>query len=410
MFPNFRALIIRRTIPDLRKSHLNFIDFEAKALGGSFNHTLNEATFPNGSKLFFTHCQTKADIMNFLSSEWGFIGLDELSTFDLEMFLLIGASARVSVDKPYKSVVRTCSNPLGPGAPWMKSWFVDHDVNLADYPDYLASDYETHRSTLDDNKYVSREEYEKRLKNLPEHVRKAWLDGEFVIEGAYFTDFAKRKVVEGESVPWHTIPAMPTLNGKTLLDLPWVTVCRSVDWGYHPDPAVCHWHIVLPNKRKITFKERTWTRTLAADVAADIKHESRGMRITDSFCDPTMFIKTGNAPYSIGEIFEQNGVPLTASQNDRELYGYAIHEMLNTMIDERPSWQIVERACPDLVRTLPLLQMDAIDPRKIADGPDHWAISCAYFAMGGAAPSRDPAVSVVPQWMRPHKRRSRLSA
>ena len=404
IFPGFRALILRRTMPDLRKSHLAFIDYEMRMLGGTFLHTTFEAKFPNGSVIQFSHCEKMTDVLNYLSSEWGFIGFDELSTFLLEMFLQISAAARASVSAPYKAMVRACSNPLGIGAGWMKQWFIDKDVNLAEYPDYHPDDFEMQFSRLDGNKYVNKQEYEKRLRNLPEHIRKAWLRGEFVTEGAYFTDFMRNKEVDGDIIPWHCVGVMPTWKGASVFSLPWIKIYRSIDWGYFPDPAVCHWHLVLPNGRKLTFKEQTWKRTLAADVAAAIKHQSDGMHVVETYCDPTMFIKTGNAPYSIGEIFEQNGVPLTASQNDRELYGYSIHEMLNTIIDDLPSWQILEHACPELVRTIPLLQMDTSDARKIANGPDHWAISCAYFAMGGAPPSRDPIVPPLPRWMMPKQR------
>lgn len=399
-FPGFKALVLRRTIPDLRKSHLRYINAEMRALGqGHYRETTSDVKFNNGSFLQFSHCEKLRDVDNYLGGEWDYIGFDELSTFTLEMFLLISAATATTIDKPYKALVRACSNPLGPGAQWMKEWFIDKTVNLADYPDYLPDDFEMQFSTLEQNKYIPKEEYEKRLRNLPEHVRRAWLLGEFVMEGAYFTDFKANKMVEGRAQPWHVVPSLPTWKGDSLLNLPWANVYRSVDWGYHPDPAVCHWHVVLPNKQKITFKERTWRRTLAADVAAQIKRESAGMHVVDTMCDPTMFIKTGNAPYSIAEIFEQNGVPCTPAQNDRELYGYALHEMLNTTVDEQPAWQIVGQACPELVRTLPILQMDPHDARKIANGPDHWAISCAYFAMGGYVPSRDPITPIIPRWM-----------
>ena len=403
IYPGFKALIIRRKLTDLRKSHLTFIGAEMKMLGGNYRQNTMDAVFPNGSFIQFSHCESDADINNYLSSEWDYIGFDELSTFTLEQFLKISAAARAITTKPYKALIRACSNPLGPGAGWMKQWFIDHDVDYAEFPDYRSEDFEMQFSTLDDNKYVNRKEYEARLRNLPKHVRDAWLLGLFVTEGAYFTDFFPTKLIDGAVVPWHVLQTLPSWKGQYLMDVPWMNVSRSIDWGYFPDPAVCHWHLTLPNKHKITFKERTWTRTLAADVAKQIKRESDGMHVVDTYCDPTMFIKTGNAPYSIGEIFEQNGVPLTAAQNDRELYGYSLHEMLNTEIDGHPSWQIVGPACPELVRTLPILQMDASDTRKIADGPDHWAISCAYFAMSLSSPSREPGVSLVPRWMK-HKR------
>ena len=412
MVPNFHALILRRTMPELRRSHLVWIDYEMKMLSRHphpFLHTTNMAQFDNGSTITFGHCETPADVLNYLSTQYGFVGFDELSTFTLEQFLQISASARAPADAPYQSVVRAGSNPLGLGADWMYAWFIDKTVRIEEYPDYNPDDFQMIFSKLEDNKHLDRERYTARLKNLPEHVRRAWLLGERVMEGAYFPEFCKTKSVGGVTIPWHTVKMLPIWKEKPALGLPWLNIYRSVDWGYFPDPAVCHWHLVLPNKHKITFKEQTWTRTLAADVAKAIKQQSVGMHIVDTLCDPTMYIKTGNAPYSIAEIFEQNGVPVTASQNNRELYGYAIHEMLSTEIDGHPSWQIVESACPELVRTLPLMQMDKTDTRKLADGPDHWVVSCAYFGMSNAPPSRDPIVPVVPRWMRP-KRKPRLYA
>lgn len=409
MYPGFKALIIRRKITDLRKSHLRFIDAEMKMLGcGRYRDTTHDVMFDNGSFIQFSHCENMKDVNDYLSSEWDYIGFDELPTFTLDMFLLISAAARSPNNKPYKALVRGCGNPAGAGAAWVKQWFIDKNVNLADYPDYVPEDFEMQFSSLEGNKYVDRVEYEKRLKNAPAHIRRAWLLGEFVIEGAYFEDFEKQRQVGGQTVPWHCIQTMPTWKGESsLLSLPWIRVYRSLDWGYFPDPWVCHWHLVLPNKHKITFKERQGTRMLAADVATLIKKQSDGMSVVDTFADPTMFIKTGNAPYSIAEIFEQNGVPLTPSQNDRELYGYVLHDMMNTIIDDHPSWQIVEPACPELVRTIPLLQMDSNDARKIADGPDHWAISCAYFGMGDVPPSKDPERPMIKRWMQP-KWQSRL--
>lgn len=402
MFPGFKALILRRKLTDLRKSHLLFIGAEMKALGGKYRETTMDCIFPNGSVLQFSHCESDADINNYLSSEWDYIGFDELVTFSLDQFLRICAAARTVVGKPYKALVRGCSNTLGPGADWMFQWFVDHNVDYGEYPDYNPDDFEMQFSTLDQNKYANRKEVEARLRNLPDHVRRSWLYGERVMEGSYFSDFRKSKE---DGTPWHVIKTEPMWKGQHLSNVPWISVYRGIDWGYFPDPAVCLWIAVLPNTHEIVFKERTWRRTLARDVAREIKMASAGMNIVDSFADPTMFIKTGSDPFSIAEQFEQNGVPVTASQNDRELYGYAIHQHLNTMVDDHPQVQIVEYACPELIRTLPILQMDKADPRKIADGPDHHAVSLAYYCMGKAMPSRDPVVSAIPKWMQQKYRR-----
>jgi hypothetical protein len=400
MIPNFRALILRRTMPELRLSHLNDIAVEMEALGGEYLSTTSTAKFPNGSTLVFRHCETEADILNFLSSQYGFIGFDELSTFSLDQFLKISAAARAPVGAGYKAVVRAGSNPLGPGAEWMYNWFVDKTVDMEEYPDYNPNDFEMQFSTLDDNPSLDAVEYKGRLRNLPDHVRRAWLLGERVIEGMYFSDFHK---TDQEGGPWHVIDTMPTLDGVSIAKLEWVNIYRAIDWGYNPDPAICLWIAVLPNKRAIVFKERKWIRTTAPDVAKDIVRESEGMRIVESFCDPVMLIKEGNT-YSIGDLFEINGVPITASQNDRILSGYAIHQHLNTLIDEKPQLQILKGAgsygCTDLIRTIPQMRTDKLDPAKIANGNDHWVMALSYFCMGGAPPSRNPTKSSLPRYLR----------
>lgn len=414
-WPNYKVLILRRKIPDLRKSHLQFIGHEMSQLGegvGYYRETTFDVKFVNSSLIQFSHCEKMKDVENYLSSQWDMIIFDEVSTFPLEMFLTICSACRSTVDAPCIALIRGGSNTVGVGSAWMRAWFIDHVVDYAEYPDYNPLEFESIFSRLEENRYLPTS-YVNRLKILPEHLKRAYLYGEFIVEGAYFPDFIKVKKEGEKTISWHTINVMPTIKETPIHQVSWMNVYRSVDWGYSPDPAVCHWHVITANKRKITFKERTWTRILAADVAKEIKEQSAGMHVVETFCDPTMFEKTGETAYSIGEIFEQNGVPLTASKNDRELFGYSIHEMLNTLIEDTelgtalPSWQILEYACPELIRTLPLLEMDKSNPAKVANGPDHWAISCAYFAMGGAPPSRDPVAPTIQKWRQPkHKHRN----
>lgn len=402
-------------MPELRRSHLIDMEVEARLLFGEGAYVTTPAPVlrcPNGSRLFFAHCNTRADIMDSLSSQWGFIGIDEFSTFLPGLVLEIAACARAPIDAPYQAVVRATSNPLGVGAGFMYDWFVDKTVDLEAYPDYRPDDYGMLFSTLAENPHLDRLAYAARLKNLPEHVRRAWLLGERVTEGAYFADFHPSRDRE----PWHVIDDLPTLKdtdqiAKPFLIYPWVRIYRALDWGYDPDPAVCLWIAVLPNTRAVVFKERTWRHTLAPEVAQQIRRESEGMRIVETFCDPTLDFTTGQSRFSIFDQFEHGGVPLTKSRNDRELAGYAIHQYLNTIIDGTPQLQIVRGmgsyGCPHLIRTLPTLQMEPPpgNPAKIAPGEDHYAIALAYFCMGQAAPSQAPAPPRLGSlWRRPRPR------
>jgi hypothetical protein len=412
MFPYFKALIVRRTMPQLQKSHLmpDLIPYEMEMLGGRFVQKPPVAHFPNGSTITFGHVEQEKDALDYLSSEYGFIGFDELSTFTLDQFLNVSSAARAPKNAPYVAVVRAGSNPLGIGAKWMRDWFITHNVDYSTYEDYNPDDYEAVFSELSQNLSINKAEYEARLKNLPPHVRRAWLKGEFIDEGSYFTDFLPtRENDNGEKKPWHVIQEMPKMpGGENPLDVPWLNIYRSFDWGYYPDPAVCHWTIVMPNGWEIVFKEKTWSKTLAADVAKDIVHLSQGMRIIETFADPSCFAKRGETDFSVGDIIQQNGVPLRMSTNDRALYGYAINDHLNTIIEDKPKLRILDKmgslGCPELIRSLPEMQVDPKDANKVKEGDDHWVASLAYLCIGTPAASRDPRKSSIPRWMQPRRR------
>jgi hypothetical protein len=307
----------------------------------------------------------------------------------------------------------------------MKAWFIDKEVDLTEFPDYDGDEFEMQFSTLDQNKYSNREAYEKRLRVLPPHIQRAWLKGEFVIEGAYFEDF---RGMDGEERPWHVIDALPTWPNRQgiptdLFSLGWISIYRAVDWGFNPDPAVCLWIAILPNGHEIVFKEKSWKKTLAKDVAAEIVKLSAGMKIHETFCDASMFGKDGNSDYSIAEIFENNGVSMTPIRNDRTLAGYAICEHFSTLIDgsgvqkdgtvrRHPKLQLLfpdwGMGCKELIRTIPLMTRDPLDPEKIAAGEDHWVVALAYFCMGRAMPTKDPVRTDTPYWMRKKKSQRRI--
>lgn len=421
-FPGLTYLIVRRTMPELKKSHLKDIGREMLAFGGTFHKTDNIAFYPNGSQGYFSHCETEDDMMKLLSSEFAIVYFDEISTFTWTMVQKIASCVRVSEESGLLALVRGGTNPLGVGAAEIRTHYITKDVNLEEDPDYRPEDYLAIHTTLEDNAHIDKKQYIARLSGLPEHVRRAWLDGEWIIEGAYFHDFKPAKVVTtkdhpatlkvfrvGDPLAWHVVDTLPIVTnrqGEQMgFDRPfnWLQVYRALDWGFSPDPAVCLWIAVLPTGRSLVIKERTWKSTPAREVAKDIVVDSAGMRIVDTYCDPSVFVgsaATDNT--SIGDIIERNGVSLTKSINDRAAAGFAIHEYLNTILDDGlPKLQIYAPGCPMLVRTLPEMRIHKTDPRRIADGPDHWTISLAYYCMGSPGVSRESFTAAVPQYLRP---------
>jgi hypothetical protein len=116
------------------------------------------------------------------------------------------------------------------------------------------------------------------------------------------------------------------------------------------------------------------------------------------------------------DIFEDNGIPMECSVNNREHFAQAIHTALSEVaelpdpeqgIREVPRVQIYvngKRGAYYLSKTLPLQKYDEKHPLKLADHPDdHAAVSLAYFLISSGSMERTK-MSVparIKRWMMP---------
>lgn len=211
-------IIVRRTYPELMKTHLIHVKDEMKLLNGEYNKTEHIAYYPNGSKLFFSHVASDSDSLNLLGAEFLAAYFDELSTIPWDFFVKLCASVRVKKGSGRTGVVRAATNPLGPSAAEVFSYFVNKDVEPEDDPDYNPDDWDSIKIQMEDNaQHLDLEDYRKRFSGMPEYLRKAWLDGDFSLENALF-DF-KKTTREGKD--WHVIHEMPYINGKPIIAETW---------------------------------------------------------------------------------------------------------------------------------------------------------------------------------------------
>lgn len=209
-------ILVRRTYPELMRSHLIHIKTEMKLLGGDYHATDHIAYYPNGSKLFFSHVASESDSLNLLSAEFLAAYFDELSTIPWDFFVRLCASVRVKAGMGLVASVRAASNPLGPSADDIRRYFVDKDVEPEEDPDYNPNDWGHIRIDRQDNPYIDQEQYVKRFSGMPAYLRKAWLDGEFALENQLF-DFKPRK----DNQDYHVISQMPTIGGRPLVMETW---------------------------------------------------------------------------------------------------------------------------------------------------------------------------------------------
>lgn len=160
--------------------------------------------------------------------------------------------------------------------------------------------------------------------------------------------------------------------------------------------------------RYIAFKEKLWYKTVASDIAKEILEESDGMRVVATYCDPVMDIHTGADVRTIKDTFEDCGVPMETSINNREHYAHAVHSALVEEAEPGvPRLQIYKPGCPYLVKTLPQQRYDPKHPLRMADHKDdHAVVALAYFLISSGAMEHKsaPASKQLPKWMRPKEK------
>ena len=171
-------------------------------VGADYLSGKREFWMANKSLVKAGHCETRADVSKFLSTQWDRIIFDEVITFLLdEMFLPIISCARSSKPQVIAeggAQVWAGTNPGGRGARWVKEWFLDREVDLERYPKYNSAQWGYVPGYLDDNPYTE-PGYRDTLENLPPVLRAQWLHGDWdAFEGQFF-EFLKQK----DGVDWH---------------------------------------------------------------------------------------------------------------------------------------------------------------------------------------------------------------
>lgn len=410
MIPGHRALLLRRTFPQLENSHFAQVMEEGKALGckKDFNQTKHFLEYNNGSLLKFGHCASDADILSYLSQEWDWIGFDELTTFPYDQFIRISASARMPKSKSKgkrQAFIRAATNPIGEGASWVKRFFIDKSVSKDENRKYRPEEWRSIKMNLVDNEHMDREEYEQSLQMLGSDVlRRAYVDGEWLVEGQFFAEWKDRH--EGKN--WHVVTEMPLYEYEgrryPIVEVPWIEITRAVDWGYsEAQPGYVAWIAHLPDGTYLVFKEQLLVGKIPEVAAGMIKERSEGMKVTKTMGDPMMWQeKTGE---SISHLFAKRGVSMYPANNDRENGWIALHSWLVTTHDDgffgtRPRLQFLapqggdrEYGAPYAIRTLPSLQTDPKNPRDMMQSggeEDHAADAMRYWASNFPNPTRMP--------------------
>jgi hypothetical protein len=270
--PQTRVLLLRRTYKELDQTHLRDVELEAPQMGADAVPSAKVVRYPNGSVMQFGHCETAADAANYLSAEYDLIIFDELVTFEETMFLLIASRARSTKPGVVPKVIAG-TNPGGPQSHWVRARFIDHTVDLDQYPDYDPAEWVFIPSKLEDNPYLD-QAYERKLLALPAGAAES-------VSGRRLGYFP-RPVLPGVAEEVARLARPQPRDGPEGADASRVSAdlerVLSLDWGF-VKPGVCGFW-ALHDGHAVREEEYVFTRTTAFRVGEEIARRIKARGLT----------------------------------------------------------------------------------------------------------------------------------
>lgn len=399
-YPCTTGLILRRTYPELYKSHLIKLWEEFPQTRRWYNQQNKEMIFPNGSRLFFGSAEHAGDMNAFYSAEFADALIDEGQEFSQHELERLSGSIRCTSnpDIVSKMIVGfmpgTSESGIPPkGLPYLKRVFVDHDIRGAEdkqkwtflqafgwdniewfrkelgwFKDPMGAWQMGSKGTSEEEFYSWPSEIRRELFLKTEFgaqiaaitkkdLRDAWLDGKWdSFEGQYFPNFNEDK---------HTIIAQEFKLEK------WHKRWISCDWG-DDHPCVVHWHSQDDAGRVTTYRE-IWGREIGEEGLGKKIGEVEAKYIGEGYQKLTAFWMSWDA---FGKLNKRTRKSITAmvgealpayvpkpvsAGNDAgsRISGW---RLMDQLLDQA-RWKIVRPSetgmgCPHLIECLPTLVKD----------------------------------------------------
>ncbi|MBE6703231.1 MAG: Terminase-like family protein [Ruminococcaceae bacterium] len=417
-YPGLRLLLLRRTLQELRENHL--LPLQSDLLGyAEYKRDERTFLFPNGARLTLGYCDSDSDVLQYQGAEYDVIGFEEATHFKEDWLIFISTSLRTTKKGFIPRIYYTC-NPGGVGHAYIKRLFIDRRFREGENPD----DYRFIPARVYDNKVLMEADpdYVKRLEALPEHKRRAHLEGDWnVYEGQVFEELRVDPTHFADRLFTHVIePFQPPDSWPRY---------RSFDFGYAKPFSVGWWakdgdgrlYRILELYGCVPREANVGVRWTPEEIFREIlrierEHPFLKGKHIEGVADPAIW--DASRGESIAQTGERFGVYFEKGDNRRVAGWMQIHNRL--AFDERgiPMLYIFS-SCREFLRTLPILQYSRTHPEDVdSELEDHIADETRYLCMRipirpapqkrGLAPVYyDPLDRPVPQYaLRTEKRES----
>lgn len=193
--PEYRALLLRRTYPELKEVVDRTQAIYPRVYPGA-RYVEPEWRFPSGARLEMGYLDRDTDVMRYQSRQFQWIGWEELAQWESPYPYTYMLSRLRRPDRLAIPVyVRATCNPDGPGARWIADrWGIQPSGQSCRRMAEVEGRTFTLRfiaARLDDNPHLRDTGYREQLMRLPDEIRHALLDGRWdepVIGGAIYAD------------------------------------------------------------------------------------------------------------------------------------------------------------------------------------------------------------------------------
>ena len=362
-FPDARMLVVRRNADDLAdwidRAHKMYP--YAKIVG-------KPATikFPSGAIIRTGHLKDDQAYTKYQGHEYQRILIEELTQIPTEeSYLKLISSCRSTIPGLDPKIFCT-ANPGGKGHQWVKRRFIQgHKPMVA-----FKSGGERYRmyipATIDNNPTLIENDpnYVDFLDNLPEPLRSAWRHGDWdIFAGQYFGEWNPSMHVVKEEMA-KKLGYGQNFNKKYI----------GIDWGYTA-PFACVWIEVTPNNMVFAYRELYGTERHPIEWGQDIKDMTGDEEIFMSLGDPSMWARnpmSWNAPHtqmytdkSIATAMSEYVPNLVPANNSRVIGWRNMAQLMHYKKGKLPNFFIIDKACPNLERTIPDMIRDDKNPEDV---------------------------------------------
>ena len=374
---NHRALLIRRSMPELRDmiNHSQRLYGQAYP-GAKWREQEKEWRFPSGARIEFGYAENLTDVLRYQGQSYTWIGIDELPQYPTpEIYNFLRSSLR-SVDPDIPVYMRATGNPGNVGSLWVKEMFVApsepnkaFDVHI----DTMAGRKSITRrfipAKLQDNPYLMQtDDYMIMLSSLPEVQRKQFLEGDWsAFENSAFPEFDMSvHVVQPFDIPSN-----------------WLRF-RTCDWGY--SSAACVLWIAVDFDNNFWVYREHYTQRVTADIfARQVMEKEYNEYVRYGILDSSTWSRRGDAGPSIAETMIREGCkwrPSDRSPRSRVAGKLELHRLLAKESDTGQPKLKVFSNCTNLVRTMPMLPVDKNNPEVVdTHAEDHAYDALRYGVM-----------------------------